>query len=68
MRVSRFPPTLPPNPDPLPFPPQEQRAAHAEELRRSVADAEARATALRLAVITEKDKQFAAEKEALEAR
>jgi len=47
---------------------EEQRISHNEELRRSLLEAEARATELRVSVVGEKDKQFASEKDALEAR
>jgi len=47
---------------------EDQRRSLTEELRRSVQEAESRATELRLSVVEEKDKQFAAEKDALETR
>jgi hypothetical protein len=47
---------------------EEQRSSHSEELRRSLLEAEARATELRVSIVSEKDKQFAAEKDALETR
>lgn len=47
---------------------EEQRQSHSEELRRATLEAEARATELRVSIVAEKDKQFAAEKDALETR
>lgn len=47
---------------------KEQREAHANELQIRVAETEARANELRVTLLEEKDKQFRAEKQALEAR
>jgi hypothetical protein len=47
---------------------EEQRQSHSEELRRATLESEARATELRVSIVAEKDKQFAAEKDALETR
>jgi hypothetical protein len=47
---------------------REQREAHANELQIRIAEVEARANELRNTILEEKDKQFRAEKLALEAR
>lgn len=55
-------------PVPLLFQLDEQRASHSDELRRALLEADARATELRVSVVAEKNKQFGAEKDALETR